>query len=100
MRDVRKPLHAAAEGDGALRNAQLETDASEARKLLTVVRGTVVEAGPAHALLREPVEVDVGRDALLFVAEPLRLGQPRAVLVDQRVSIPREVRRRFALPGG
>lgn len=63
------------------------------------MRRRLPEAGLAHPVLAEPLEVDVRAGELGLVAEAMRLGQPGAVLVDEGVSVPRQVRGRFAGEG-
>ena len=57
----------------------------------------LAEAGLAHPLLREAVEVDVGADELRLVAEALGLGQELAVLVDHGVAVPGQIGGRLAV---
>ena len=56
----------------------------------------VPERRHAKPLLRQPLQVEVGREDLGLLAEALRLGQPFAVLVDQAVAVPGQVRGRLA----
>ncbi len=49
-----------------------------------------------HALLAQVVQVEVRRDEAALQREAHRLGQPLAVLVDERVAVPGQVGRRFA----
>src|SRR5947207_1390686 len=60
----------------------------------------IAEAGLAHALLDESLEIDIGAHNLRCIAEAARFGEASAVLVDQRVAIPREIGGRFAGSGG
>ena len=53
------------------------------------------EAGLAHPLLRQSLEVDLAADDLGLVAESAGLGQEISVLVDDRVAVPRQVGRGF-----
>ena len=59
----------------------------------------VAEAGLPQAVLREALEVDLAARELVLVAEPLGFGEPSAVLADEGVAVPGEVRGRFAEPG-
>jgi hypothetical protein len=65
-----------------------------------VVAHRVVERGHAHAVLGQPLQVQVREDDLLLVAEARALGQELVVLVDERVAVPRQVRGGLALPRG
>ena len=60
----------------------------------------VVEGAHPHALLAQQVEVDVGHRAAVAVGEAVGLGEQDAVLVDHRLTVPRQVGRRLALAGG
>ncbi len=91
-RDERESLDSPAERDVALERSQLEADAAEGASALGVIGRGVTEAGHSHAVLRQPLEVHVGDDELLLVREAPALGEQLAVLVDQGVTVPGEVR--------
>jgi hypothetical protein len=99
-RHIRKALDPPAEVDVALRHGKLERNSSQSAQAVAVVPRHVVEAGHARPLLGEAVEIDVGHDQLLVAGEALGLRQEIAVLVDQRIAVPRQIRRRFAGAGG
>jgi hypothetical protein len=82
----------------ACRQHQLEADAAE-HGAIRMTRHRRAEAGLAHPLAREPLEVDVGGDEVRAVREALGLGEQLAVLVGQRLAVPGEVGRRFSEPG-
>ena len=56
----------------------------------------LAERGLAHALTREPLEVDIGENKMRGVQEALGLGEQFAVFVDHRLPVPRQVGRRLA----
>ncbi len=60
----------------------------------------VVEGALALALLTQQVEVDVGDRGPRALGEALALGEQRAVLVDHRHAVPRQVGRALALSRG
>ena len=70
----------------------------------TIVRRTLLHVGAGaerplpHPLGKKTTDVDIGERQLRFVGKARRLGENFALLADQRFSVPREVRRRFALP--
>ena len=53
----------------------------------------VVERPHAPPLLEQQVEIDVGHRPPVAVREALRLGEQHAVLVDGRLTVPRQVGR-------
>ena len=65
-----------------------------------MVLHALAEAVLAHALLREPLQIQIGHDELGLVVEPFRFGDQFPVLVHHRMPVPGEVRGRFAGPGG
>ena len=62
--------------------------------------GVVVEGALPHALLPDPVEVDVGDRPARTVGEALGLGEQPAALVDHRLPVPGQVGRRLPLTAG
>jgi hypothetical protein len=60
----------------------------------------VSEAGHPHPVLSQPLQVDIGGDQFGGGRETCSLGEPLAVLVDQRVAVPRQVRGGLAGTGG
>jgi hypothetical protein len=53
-----------------------------------------------HPLARQPLEVDIGEQQVRAVGKPLRFAQQFTVFIDQRLAIPGQIGRRFALAGG
>ena len=68
-------------------------------KPLAAVAHRIAEAGHAHPVLRQPLQVNVRRDHLLAVRKALGLGQQVGVLVDQRMPVPGQVGGGFARAG-
>ncbi len=62
-------------------------------------RGAVVEAGRPHPILTQAVEIEIGEKEPGSFRKALALGQEFGVLVDQRVSVPGEIRGRLARSG-
>jgi hypothetical protein len=60
----------------------------------------VAEARLPQAVLRESLEVDVAAGELGLVAEAVGFGEAGAVLVDEGMAVPGEIRGRLAEAGG
>ena len=67
---------------------------------LPAIAGRVVKARRPHPVLEQPFQVNVRRDHLLAIGESLRFRQQLVVLVNQRVTIPGQVRGGFARASG
>ncbi len=100
-RDVGEPLVAPLERELAIgRQLGGEPHGAELRHLVGMAPDRLAEAVLAHAVLRDPVEIDVRGDELRAVGEAVRLGEQRPVLVDEPVAVPGEIGGRFAEAGG
>ena len=79
------------------RRGEFESYATIMRRALLHV-GAGAERPLPHALGKKTTDIDIGERQLRFVGKARRLGENVALLADQRFSVPREVRRRLALP--
>ncbi len=90
----------AEQADVVGRRVELELDGAEAVGASGEGAPVVVEGALALALLAQQVEVDVGDGGPRTLGEALALGEQRAVLVDHRHAVPRQVGRALALARG
>ena len=95
-RYVGKALDPPLQRNLAGRNVEFEFDAAVVAQLAGVCLDAVAETRPAHALLAQVIEVEVGRDEAALERKALRFDEALAVLVDQRVAVPGDIGRRFA----
>ncbi len=87
------------EAPGA-RQRQRHGDGAVALQPRALALNGVAEGRLAHALLDEPLQVDLGAEHGGLVGEALGLGEQHAVLGDERVAVPGEVGGGLAGAGG
>ncbi len=80
----------------SLRRLEAERDSPEPAQLVAVPRHALAEAILSHALLSQPLQVQLRHEELGIVTEAFRLGNQHAVLINHRMAVPGQIGRRFA----
>jgi hypothetical protein len=75
------------------RHLELEWHATQRFHPIPRSRHRIRKTAQPHSVLHKPFKVDVSRDNLLPVGKTVRFREEIAVLIDQRVTVPCEIRR-------